>query len=168
MQASDPTNIGLNTENNFWWFFKLIYPFNEMFDSTSIRVLSLLTTSFIFYFVFYKLCHNILCVKLKIYLIKSSENTHIWDQFVAKILVWNIRQRSCLKGIQCRLDKHKDTFYLPNRISNNSKTLIDNIFCNIPNSLVTNAMSGNISSSISDQLPQFFYTTRILFKFPSK
>ena len=168
MQASDPTNIGLNTENNFWWFFKLIYPFNEMFDSTSIRVLSLLTTSFIFYFVFYKLCHNILCVKLKIYLIKSSENTHIWDQFVAKILVWNIRQRSCLKGIQCRLDKHKDTFYLPTRISNNSKTLIDNIFCNIPNSLVTNAMSGNISSSISDQLPQFFYTTRILFKSPSK
>ena len=45
---------------------------------------------------------------------------------------------------------------LPTRISNNSKTLIDNIFCNIPNPLVKSAMSGNISSSISDHLPQFF------------
>lgn len=59
MQTSDPTKTGLNTENDFWWFFKLIYPFNERFKSTSIRVLSLLTTSFIFYFVFYKLCHNV-------------------------------------------------------------------------------------------------------------
>ena len=45
---------------------------------------------------------------------------------------------------------------LHTRISNNSKTLIDNIFCNIPNTLVKHAMSGNISSSISDHLPQFF------------
>ena len=45
---------------------------------------------------------------------------------------------------------------LPTRISNNSKTLIDNSFCNIPNPLVKSAMSGNISSSISDHLPQFF------------
>ena len=33
---------------------------------------------------------------------------------------------------------------LPTRISNNTKTLTDNIFCNIPNPLVKNAMSGNI------------------------
>ena len=46
--------------------------------------------------------------------------------------------------------------FLPTRISNNSKTLIDNIFCNIPNTLVKSAMSGNISSSISDHLPEFF------------
>ena len=45
---------------------------------------------------------------------------------------------------------------LPTRISSNSKTLIYNIFCNIPNPLVKSAMSGNISSSISDHLPQFF------------
>ena len=45
---------------------------------------------------------------------------------------------------------------LPNRISNNSKTVIDNIFCNIPNPLVKSAMSGNISTSISYHLPQFF------------
>ena len=50
----------------------------------------------------------------------------------------------------------KPQILLPTRISNNSKTLIDNIFCNIPNPLVKSAMSGNISSSISDDLPQFF------------
>ena len=48
---------------------------------------------------------------------------------------------------------------LPTRISNNSKTLIYNIFCNIPNTLVKSAMSGNISSGISDHLPQFFILT---------
>ena len=45
---------------------------------------------------------------------------------------------------------------LPTRISNNSKTLIDNIFCNIPNPLVKSAMSGSISPSISNHFPQFF------------
>ena len=44
---------------------------------------------------------------------------------------------------------------LPTRISNN-KTLIDNIFCNIPNPLVKSALPGNISLGISDHLPQFF------------
>ena len=42
---------------------------------------------------------------------------------------------------------------LPTRISNYTKTLIDNIFCNIPNPLVKSTMSANISSSISDHLP---------------
>ena len=45
---------------------------------------------------------------------------------------------------------------LPTRIANNSKTLNDNIFCNIPHPLLKSAMSGNISSSISDHLPQFY------------
>ena len=45
---------------------------------------------------------------------------------------------------------------LPTRISNNSKTLIDNIVCDIPSPLVKSTMSGNISSSILDHLPQFF------------
>ena len=54
------------------------------------------------------------------------------------------------------------------RIFNSSKTLIDKVFCNIPIPLVKSAMSGKISSSISDHLPQFFiYTTRFLFIFPS-
>ena len=55
---------------------------------------------------------------------------------------------------------------LPTRISNNSKTLIDNIFCNIPNPLVKSAMSGNISSGISNQLPQFFILPEFFSKSP--
>ena len=47
-------------------------------------------------------------------------------------------------------------FLLPTRISNNNKTLTDNIFCNVANPLVKSAISGNFSSSISDHLPQFF------------
>ena len=56
---------------------------------------------------------------------------------------------------------------LPTRISNNSKTLIDSIFCNIPNKLVKSVMSRNISSSISDHLPQFSILLELFFKAPS-
>ena len=52
------------------------------------------------------------------------------------------------------------------RISNNSKTLIDNIFCNIPNTLVQSTMSGNISSSISDHPPEFFILPEFFSKSP--
>ena len=55
---------------------------------------------------------------------------------------------------------------LPARISNNSKTLIDNIFCNIPSPLVKSATSGNISSSILDHLPQFFLLPDFFSNFP--
>ena len=50
------------------------------------------------------------------------------------------------------------------RISNNSKTLFDNILCNIPNPLVKSAMSGSISPSILDHLPQFFILTEFFSK----
>ena len=51
----------------------------------------------------------------------------------------------------------------PTRISNNSKTLIDNIFCNIPNPVVFwKHLIENIRSSST-----ILYTTRILFKVPS-
>ena len=55
---------------------------------------------------------------------------------------------------------------LPTRIFNNSKTLINNTFCNIPSPLVKSAMSGNISSSISNYLPQFFLYYQISFQIP--
>ena len=45
---------------------------------------------------------------------------------------------------------------LPTRVCINSKTLINNIFCNITKPLAKSASSGNISSSISYHLPQFF------------
>ena len=55
---------------------------------------------------------------------------------------------------------------LTTRISNYSKTLINNIFCNTPNPLVKSAISGNISSSISDYLPQFFILPDFFLKSP--
>ena len=55
---------------------------------------------------------------------------------------------------------------LPIRISNSSKTLIDNIFFNIPSPLVKCAMSGNISSGLSDHLSQFFTLPDFFSNFP--
>ena len=46
---------------------------------------------------------------------------------------------------------------LPTRISGNSKTVIDNMFSNIAAPLIKNVASGNITFSISDHLPQFFF-----------
>ena len=47
---------------------------------------------------------------------------------------------------------------LPTWISGNSKTVIDNMFSNIAAPLIKNVASwGNITFSISDQLPQFFF-----------
>ena len=60
----------------------------------------------------------------------------------------------------------KPQILLPNRISNISKTLTDNIFCNIANPLVKSAMSGNISSSILDHLPQLFILPQLFSNFP--
>ena len=45
---------------------------------------------------------------------------------------------------------------LPTRISKISKTLIDDVFCNITSPLVKSAMFGNISSSLLDHLLQLF------------
>ena len=41
-------------------------------------------------------------------------------------------------------------------IHKNHKTLIDNIFCNISNFEIKNLISGNITTTLSDYLPQFF------------
>ena len=57
-------------------------------------------------------------------------------------------------------------FLLPTRISYNSKTLMNNIFCNITNPLVKSTMSRNISSSLSNHLPQFFILPEFFSNFP--
>ena len=46
----------------------------------------------------------------------------------------------------------------PTKISTTSKTLIDNIFSNIHSS---SSVSGNLTSSISDHLPQFLIVTDV-------
>ena len=68
--------------------------------------------------------------------------------------------------IKCSTDKCSSEFFnlvsshnllpyitLPTRITDRSQTLIDNIFSN---STSTNIISGNLTTTISDHLPQFF------------
>ena len=43
--------------------------------------------------------------------------------------------------------------FLPSRITRSTKTLIDNIFCNIPQSTEQN-ISANLTTTYSDHLPQ--------------
>ena len=55
--------------------------------------------------------------------------------------------------INCMFSNHFQPFILhPSRITNNSSTLIDNIFTN---AIDCKIFSGNILSQISDHLPQF-------------
>ena len=85
------------------WFIKFQF-YNIYFES-------FFPFFFVISFIFYRLCHNF-CYKLKklnIYLIKSSKNTHIWVQFVAKILLWNFRYQSSLKSIKNSIETHKHT-----------------------------------------------------------
>ena len=50
------------------------------------------------------------------------------------------------------------------RIRNNSKTLLDNICSNV---ITPNNISGNITTTISDHLPQFLIALAIFFNPPS-
>ena len=52
----------------------------------------------------------------------------------------------------------------PTRIRHSSKTLIDNIFSN---TLTENTISGNVTSTISDHLPQFIILPNIFSNPPS-
>ena len=52
----------------------------------------------------------------------------------------------------------------PTRITNNSKTLIDNIYSNV---ISPNNISGNITATISEHLPQFLIAPDIFSKLPS-
>ena len=47
----------------------------------------------------------------------------------------------------------------PTRLTSHSKTLIDNIFSNIPSSEI---ISGNLTATISDHLPRFLFAPNIL------
>ena len=56
---------------------------------------------------------------------------------------------------------------LPTRVSGNSKTIID-MFSNIAESLIKILATGNITFTISDHLPQFFFhnfSFRLIFFF---
>ena len=53
----------------------------------------------------------------------------------------------------------------PTRITNHSKTLIDNIFSNF---ISPDIISGNITATISEHLPQFSFVPNILSNLPSQ
>ena len=62
-------------------------------------------------------------------------------------------------------DSHLSHYFLlhilqPSRVTTNSKTLIDNIFSN---KAVPNIISGNLTVSTSDQLPEFLVAPNIVF-----
>ena len=63
------------------------------------------------------------------------------------------------------LDSFSSHYFLPHilqpsRVTTNSKTLIDNVFSNMA---VPNIISGNLTASISDHLPQFLVAPNIFF-----
>ena len=49
----------------------------------------------------------------------------------------------------------------PTRVTSHSKTLTDNIF---PNIISQEVITGNITATISDHLPQFLFATNVLAK----
>ena len=51
----------------------------------------------------------------------------------------------------------------PTRVTSNSKTIIDNIFSNI---ISTDIVSGNLTATISDHLPQFLIAPEIFRNYP--
>ena len=80
--------------------------------------------------------HIYLCGDFNIDLMKTGEDTHI-DNFF-EVITSNL------------LIPH---IIIPSRVTNHSKTLIDNIFSNSIN--FSQGLSGNLTTSISDHYPQF-------------
>ena len=64
-----------------------------------------------------------------------------------------------IDGLKASKDRHTNTLMpsitLPARITENSMTLIDNIFVNMNKNTMDSVLSGNIFSDISDHLPNF-------------
>ena len=54
--------------------------------------------------------------------------------------------------------------YMPTRITSHSKTLIDNIFTNV---IFPDSISGNLTATISNNLPQFLVVLNIFSNPPS-
>ena len=63
------------------------------------------------------------------------------------------------------LDSFASNSYIlqPTRLTSHSKTLIDNIFCNI---ISPEAISGNLILTISDHLPQFMIVPNVFSRHP--
>ena len=84
---------------------------------------------------------------------ESSKNFFLLGDFNIDLLKFNSCSSICIF-----LDEHSSSYFtpqifLPSCIIGSNKTLIDNIFCNIPQSPEWN-ISANITSTYSDHLPQ--------------
>ena len=95
----------------------------------------------------------------------SEENKNIFHLGDFNIDILNYDQHSLTNEF---LDSCASHMLLPHivqpaRIKNNPKTLIDNIYSNV----TPNKISGNITATISDHLPQFLITPDIFSHPPS-
>ena len=92
----------------------------------------------------------------------SSENktTFLLGDFNINLLKYDIHPPT--NGFLDSLSSHYFLPHIlqPSRVTTNSKTLIDNIFSNMA---VPNIISGNLTASVSDHLPQFLVAPNIFF-----
>ena len=92
---------------------------------------------------------------------KKHKQIFLLGYFNINLLNYNVHQSS--KDFLDSLASNSINRYIlrPKRLSSYSKTLIDNIFCNI---LSSEKISGNLTATISDHLPQFLFARNILSK----
>ena len=89
---------------------------------------------------------------------KENKQVFLCGDFNIKLLNYNDHQPT-----NEFLDSLASNFFIPyilqpTRITSHSKTLIDNIFCNI---ISHEMISGNITATISDHLPQFLFVPNV-------
>ena len=90
---------------------------------------------------------------------KEQKQTFLLGDFNINLLNYNIHQPT--NNFLDSLASNSTIPYImqPTRLTSHSKTLIDNIFSNI---LSSEIMSGNLTATISDHLPQFLSAPNIL------
>ena len=90
---------------------------------------------------------------------KEQKQIFLLGDFNINLLNYNIHQPT--NNFLDSLASNSTIPYImrPTRLTSHSKTLIDNIFSNI---LSSEIMSGNLTATISDHLPQFLSAPNIL------
>ena len=91
---------------------------------------------------------------------EENKNMFLLGDFNINLLNYNIHTPT-----NEFLDSLSSHYFLPHilqlsRVTSNSKTLIDNLFSNMA---VPNIISGNLTASISDHLPQFLVAPNMFF-----
>ena len=95
---------------------------------------------------------------------KESKLTFLLSNFNADLLKYDYHAPT--NEFLVSLSSHTSLPHIiqPTRLTNNSKTLIDNIFSNI---LGLDSVSGNLTATVSDHLPQFLIASNIFSNSPS-